>query len=367
MSKADLPKGASAKSMGRRISANAAAIREYNASILPSSQLIACAILFLPLMLSLFVESMKPTFTAYAIAFFGCALQYLVFRHHRMRQYALAGFYALFALIYMLAMYLSIVRFADRTAASVMSLFFIMPILFLDRPLRLYTIVAAMYLVHTALGYAVKGADLSNIDIVNCFISVMLGMLIGWMLLRSRLDTFEARRQLTLEKETDVLTGLKNRRKLFETLELLRSAGDELPSCVLMLDIDHFKRFNDRWGHGAGDVCLGHFGALLLTYEASIKIGFFRYGGEEFVALLYGCTKDGLAVVAQDIRKATQRIKTGADGITVSIGTVYCSDKRITNYETWIDRADQAAFAAKAAGRNTVVCWNDMDFGKAAI
>lgn len=354
------------QSVNRRMRDNAHAISEYNATQLPSSILIACAILVVPLLMSLFIPRMRQTSPGYVAAFAGCALLYFVFRKKERREYALAGFYLLYAVIYLLSLYLSLIRYPDRPAASMLTFIFVMPILFIDKPLRLYTTVAALYIVHTALSYAVKGPELGSIDIVNCFISAALGILISRTMHLSRLETFEARRQLTLEKETDVLTGLLNRRKLFETLAQLRSGELARPDCVLMLDIDHFKRFNDRFGHGAGDACLGRFGLLLLEFQQKYTGRFFRYGGEEFVVFLWNCDRERLSAFAESLREAAEQMDAFARRITVSIGTVSCDDASVINYETWIDRADKAAYAAKALGRNAVACWNDMQQSSAA-
>ena len=367
MNRLKIPLFNDAQSIHLRMRENADAISEYNASQLPYATLIACAILVIPLMMSLFIQRMHPLRPGYIAAFLGCALLFLVFRQKSRHRYALAGFYLLFSLIYLLSLYLSIIHHPDRPAASALTFFFIMPILFIDKPLRLYTTLAAMYLVHTVLSYAVKGPELGGIDIVNCFISVALGILISRTMHLSRLETFQARRQLTLEKETDVLTGLLNRRKLFETLAQLRSGEMARPDCVLMLDIDYFKHFNDCFGHGAGDTCLGRFGLLLLEFEQRYMGRFFRYGGEEFVAFLWNCDRGRLSAVAERMRSAVENMDANTRQITVSIGTVYCNDAGIINYETWIDRADQAAYAAKARGRNTVACWNDMQDSSAAL
>ena len=347
-------------SIQRRMRQNDEAIREYNAALLPRAQLIACAVLFLPLFLSILLPRMREALPGYLPAFWACVLLYWVFSKEKMRRHALAGFYLLFFVLFLLVFYLSFVCSPERPASSVLAFFITLPMLFIDKPLRLYTLSIALFILHTILSYLIKGPEIGGIDIVNCFVSVMLGILVGSTLQSSRLDIFEARRQLTREKETDVLTGLSNRRKLFETLALLRSSEKGRPSGVLMVDIDHFKLFNDRFGHGTGDACLMQFGAALLKIEQEDHCRFFRYGGEEFVAFQWKGDKDSLAQFAERLRDTVERMASCAQPITVSIGTVFCDDPAIINFETWIDRADQASYAAKALGRNTVVCWNDL-------
>jgi len=105
---------------------------------------------------------------------------------------------------------------------------------------------------------------------------------------------------------TDVLTGLYNRRHLGE--ELLRRIKDALryhnPICLLLLDIDHFKRVNDTYGHPAGDLVLGTFAQRLSeTLRAGDIPG--RWGGEEFLVILPRTDLDGALVVAERVRSAT--------------------------------------------------------------
>lgn len=136
-------------------------------------------------------------------------------------------------------------------------------------------------------------------DLVKCSCMMALGLFTGCMLHKIRLESFEAQRQLIIQKETDVLTGLANRRKLFEMLAALESKPKNDPTGVLMLDIDHFKQFNDCYGHAAGDECLKQFGALLREFEHLYTMRFYRYGGEEFVALVWGCDEKELLPFAE--------------------------------------------------------------------
>lgn len=159
---------------------------------------------------------------------------------------------------------------------------------------------------------------------------------------------------LIIEKETDVLTGVFNRRKLFETLAALETTSAEKPSGILMIDIDHFKCFNDNYGHAAGDQCLSRLGEVFTKFTQNFRLHFYRYGGEEFVAIAYGYGEKELLSIAENLRIAVQSIDMDGHSITVSIGGAYCNDQQVRNYENIIDRADKAAYAAKRTGRNKV-------------
>lgn len=121
-----------------------------------------------------------------------------------------------------------------------------------------------------------------------------------------------------------------------------------------MLDIDNFKELNDQHGHAAGDRCLGCFGEVLTKYMQNFRLDFYRYGGEEFVALVYGYSEKEIYSVAEGLRIAVQSTDMDGRRITVSIGAAYCGEEQVRNYEKVIVRADEAAYAAKRSGRNRV-------------
>ncbi len=158
----------------------------------------------------------------------------------------------------------------------------------------------------------------------------------------------------------DPLTGLFNRRYLevsFER-ELLRATRRKLPLAVLMLDIDHFKRFNDSHGHDAGDALLAHFAEVLKRTTRKEDIAC-RYGGEEFTVVLQEADETIAQQRAEHLRIATAEMSVThrhmqLEHVTVSIGyAVFPRDGNTP--EDLLRRADVALYAAKKAGRNRVV------------
>jgi diguanylate cyclase (GGDEF)-like protein len=158
----------------------------------------------------------------------------------------------------------------------------------------------------------------------------------------------------------DPLTGLFNRRYLEETLqrELHRATRDHYPVGVIMLDVDHFKRINDTYGHEAGDAVLRALGTLLLSIVRAGDMAC-RYGGEEFVLILPSAPLPVLADRAEVIRQAISRLVIPYHAgdlppITASLGVSVVADATISVMVA-LAQADAALYAAKHAGRNQVI------------
>lgn len=166
--------------------------------------------------------------------------------------------------------------------------------------------------------------------------------------------------QLREMRDTDELTGLRNRRAitaLAET-ELARAAREMRPLSVVMLDIDHFKQVNDTYGHQAGDqaLCLvaGTVSKNVRLYDV---VG--RWGGEEILLLLPGTTYSQALMVAERVRAAIAAIPLGLQegqsvALTASLGVASRAPGDVTNLETLVASADMALYHAKSNGRNCV-------------
>lgn len=160
--------------------------------------------------------------------------------------------------------------------------------------------------------------------------------------------------ELTELSMTDGLTGLKNRRAFDSIMnnESSRSERSHSPLALLLIDADHFKSFNDEFGHLAGDIILQKI-ALLLQAQARPYDHASRYGGEEFAVILPNTGLDAAMQVAERIRKAVQLAEWGHRAPTVSIGLATTTSAQSSM--TVVERADKALFMAKRKGRNCVV------------
>jgi diguanylate cyclase (GGDEF)-like protein len=160
----------------------------------------------------------------------------------------------------------------------------------------------------------------------------------------------------------DSLSGLANRRGFDRQLERewQFAAEHRKPIALMMVDVDHFKLFNDRYGHVAGDTCLRAVGETLslVTIEEAALVA--RYGGEEFALLLPGLTVDRAAAIAQEARKRVEDLlishsEAPCGHVTVSIGVESMVPEKSQTAADLVEAADDALSAAKRRGRNIVV------------
>ena len=160
---------------------------------------------------------------------------------------------------------------------------------------------------------------------------------------------------------SDALTGLNNRRWLDESIERImhRAWLEQQPLTAIMLDVDHFKHFNDTWGHLAGDQALRTLASLIREHLRARDL-VARYGGEEFLILLPRTALQQGEHIANRLRRAIAETPCGdhsekvLPAITVSMGLSSLNLKEAQ--DPLIERADQALYAAKQAGRNRVMC-----------
>jgi len=190
-------------------------------------------------------------------------------------------------------------------------------------------------------------------------------------------DLAEAHEELRQAAATDSLTGLANRRRFDETirLEWRRAAREERPVTLLLVDVDHFKRFNDHYGHQGGDACLRSVAQVLAGCARQSSDLVARYGGEEFAVLLPDTDRQQAAELAERFRKTIIDLQvlhvgnaehgsvvSASFGAATTVPRQRSSDQCVDeDLRRFIFVCDQALYEAKRSGRNQVaVSANDF-------
>jgi diguanylate cyclase (GGDEF)-like protein len=204
-------------------------------------------------------------------------------------------------------------------------------------------------------GDAIAGTHL-DLESTECRLAVALAEQIGLAVANLRL-----REALRNQSIIDSLTGLFNRRYLEQTLEreCRRAVRAGRPLAVIMLDVDHFKKLNDAWGHEGGDAVLKELAAVLRANFRGEDIAC-RHGGEEFVLVLADATLESARHRAEQLRQIVEALPVSnhgrpMGGITVSLGVAALPEHADTP-DALVTAADKALYDAKHAGRNRVCC-----------
>ena len=223
---------------------------------------------------------------------------------------------------------------------------------FLGLPIRLQGNVVGM------IGLANKLNDYEQSDAT--FLQPLLDAL-GALFYAVQLDKarIDAERRLKNMAMTDALTGVPNRRAFIERCQFLNDEGGA--RSVAILDIDHFKRVNDTFGHAAGDAVIKHLAeSLARSIRSDDMVA--RLGGEEFALILNSESKDKahqrLEALRQEIEQSQVTFDGEQIGYTISIGALFIADDESASSDleqAVLDHADKALYEAKKSGRNRVV------------
>ncbi len=174
----------------------------------------------------------------------------------------------------------------------------------------------------------------------------------------SKLRLEEALQRIEQMAARDELTGIFNRRSVNDFLDRQKSRADRFATTfsVLLVDIDHFKRINDTYGHHAGDVVLSTFArAALARFRQTDMFG--RYGGEEFLAVLDQTPEQNIAIVADRLCTLARGLNFDelASGLRIAVSIGGTGHREAESWQTTVERADHALYRAKEAGRDRFV------------
>lgn len=286
-------------------------------------------------------------------------------------------FYVTFVSLIVCSGYASAFVTPDYACVTVVFLLFLLPLAVIDKGWRVNAVIVALAVGYIVLAVPYKDPSLQADEVANCAIAALLGIMLGDVFRMSRLENFEMRRQAVRRERYDELTGLLSRRSLFERLEALEDdLGKLAEASILMLDVDRFKKFNDAFGHLAGDACLRRIAGCLLEFEEARRVSFYRYGGEEFLGVVEGRSLpelqklcDELCRAVRDLGIATASLRDPV--VTISVGAAaYEGEGDAANAcAPLLSRADIALYQAKRLGRDRAILYAEgmsMDEGGTA-
>ncbi|NCD05551.1 MAG: GGDEF domain-containing protein [Spirochaetia bacterium] len=248
----------------------------------------------------------------------------------------------------------------NATGTSIVVLLALLPLLIPDKFLRVNGFLLIFYISYAVLCFHVKPFLVALDDVINVTCFTLIGFLLGNNYRHIKLIGFDLQRESLENEHIDFLTGLPNRRLMFLRISNSEKKNSPLPiTGVIMMDIDHFKLYNDNKGHLKGDLCLKEISKLFLKISLEKNIEIYRYGGEEFICFYYGHDEETLDNIANFILNEVRNLniefnESITKKVTISLGYTYNSPSELNGTSYLIDIADKALYLAKNSGRNTV-------------
>lgn len=247
---------------------------------------------------------------------------------------------------------------SDMMAVSFTVMLVFLPAFMIDKPFYMalvLTISVTVYLTLTSMrkdGAALQG------DFFNCIFYGILGIIINTFYNSLRVREFLLQKLSEEQRDTDDLTGLGSRRYLMQCVR--RDLETHSTGLLMIMDVDHFKKVNDHFGHDAGDTILREVAVRMKQLFGDTAI-LGRYGGDEFIAWIPDSSEPSVALSrARQLIDTVNREVHLPDpyvilGISIGIGV---RDKDAPSYDALFQRADQALYEAKEKGRNRVCTWH---------
>jgi diguanylate cyclase (GGDEF)-like protein len=232
---------------------------------------------------------------------------------------------------------------------------------------------AILLLAFLTAGFAV---GLSTVVLLKCMVVLLItgaiAAVVGWDVEKSYRENFLELALIGELLARDSLTGLRNRRTFDEHLQRVwqQALRDRCSIALCMIDVDHFKRYNDAFGHQAGDVALRKVGGIIEEFARRPLDLAARYGGEEFALILYGLSPADVHAIAERLLKRIRAERINQSGtvsppelrLTISIGVAQIAPEASRTAQGAIQLADEALYEAKRAGRDRLIIKGAVDY-----
>lgn len=264
--------------------------------------------------------------------------------------------YFSFSMFFIYACYSSFVLAPNYISVIVLICQIVLPAITVDKTKRITISILLFYILYVVGVILYKEVDLISDEIVNMTTFTLVGIILGYYMRKMKMENYEYRRLAMINEHQDFLTNLYNRKKMFADIEGLK-LGIHACSAFFMIDVDHFKMFNDTFGHVSGDGCLRKIGVCMKEYAKTHHMRIYRFGGEEFVALCFEDSQQSYVELAEGLRQAIIDLHISHaqehEIVTTSIGVCPCVAD--LPFDEVIKRADDVLYEAKRTGRNKVV------------
>lgn len=357
-------------------------IDQYNARSLRIISLVAAILVALASFYPLLIEKQLSKFVFYLIT---SAIELGVYGYTRRIQtrelkkgLVSAGFLLFFSCILAFGIYIGVLTRPGGHAVNFMVFLVCSQIVFVLTPLRALLLNAAAVAFFSYFALRMKPVDIWQTDILNVVLASIAGMIFSWhtghvvikeMLTSQRLEA--ERNRFEAESIRDELTGLSNRRDFLNRVDfyIITCQRVRQTVCVIMMDVDHFKRYNDFYGHLRGDQVLKALGGVLSRVMAEEKVFAARVGGEEFIVLW---TENRLSEAQRLTLKLRQMIidlqiphekSPVAPYVTASFGLYFLRGGSQDTAEELYERADMALYEAKKQGRDRIILFDSANEG----
>lgn len=304
--------------------------------------------------ISLMVEEYKVMFVPYLIIISFLLLILLFFKFFKKN--ILLFSYIILSIFYSFLVYSSIVLQPNMVCITILFFIFLTPMIILDYEWRIDLFTIIYSLIYIILLLIFKQNNTLIHEIFNVLSTLSLCIVIAHFSNKIMIDNIDMKRMALESAKIDYLTRLNNRIELFKVLQT-----DKNINAILMLDVDYFKKYNDTYSHQKGDECLVLVAKVLSNISNTYQdVGFYRYGGEEFVGIIKN--RDNLKSIygiLEEIRGNIEALniehkESIHNIVTVSIGFTYIIEEENFDYKEALNQADIALYKAKDNGRNRV-------------
>ena len=271
-------------------------------------------------------------------------------------------YYAFVVLFLAVSIAMGTVWGKDSNAITFVMLVVVLPLLIIDRPVRMHLIFGVMCVAFCVIDYRVKDRAISGLDIANCVAFYLLSVVLSRQAIRTKMSDIIVKHELKRQRDMDMLTKLSNRSAFERHVEQYLHESNE-GAAMLIMDLDNFKSVNDQMGHEYGDMVLKRVGDYMRSaFRRGDLVS--RLGGDEFVAFLpavgaLDVITDKAGALIRRIGQIQQELSlTCAVGASIGVA-LYPNDG--CSFEELYRRADAALYRAKHAGKGTVVIYQSAD------